>query len=66
MIGLLFKIVLIAIFIYLIYRIFFANGHHRNGGGGDADIHGRGKNSDPVQKRIDKSKVEDADYKEVD
>ncbi|MDZ7795583.1 MAG: hypothetical protein U5N56_00400 [Candidatus Marinimicrobia bacterium] len=68
MMGLLLKIILIAIFIYLIYRIFISGAHSPgNTGGSERDIHGKRKDrDDPVQKRIDKANVEDADYKELD
>ncbi len=67
MMGLLLKIILIAIFIYLIYSIFFRKSHSRAGSTGSGQ-HSRykSKSNDPVQKRIEESNIEDADYKEVE
>ena len=63
----LFKLILVAIFIYLIYTIFIKrkkyNDPYTNPGEKQdtPDI----ENDTSVQKKIDMSDVEDADYKEV-
>ncbi len=67
MIGLLFKIILIAIFIYLIYQLFFRRitpGKPFAGPDEPASTEDPGNAS--LQKKIDMSDVEDADYKEIE
>ncbi len=63
----LFKLILVLIFIYLMYRIAFYNRKPKDPPTGNNDV-----NDDPgtdnkpsVQKKIDMSDVEDADYKEI-
>jgi len=62
----LFKLILVLIFIYLIYRIAvysrIPKDHHKGEDNVNNDTHTDNKS---VQKKIDMSDVEDADYKEI-
>lgn len=63
----LFKLILVIIFIYLIYRISFLNRAPKDPYTTKQDTEPDVK-TDPdgsVEKKIDMSKVEDADYKEI-
>ncbi|MEA2076979.1 MAG: hypothetical protein U9O95_03065 [Candidatus Marinimicrobia bacterium] len=63
----LFKIILVMIFIYLIYAIFFKRKINDNPYSKPEDKQDTPdvENDTSVQKKIDMSDVEDADYKEI-
>jgi hypothetical protein len=67
--GFLFNLILIAIFVYVVYRV-LVNRNVRNKDPYKKDDTETHENSVPkdksVQKKIDMSEVEDADYKEID
>lgn len=63
----LFKLILVIIFIYLIYRISFLSRSPKDPFTKKPDTEPDVKTdpNDSVEKKIDMSKVEDADYKEI-
>lgn len=62
------KFILVIIFIYLIYQLFISPRITANPFSKSEDVHDTPQSTDEpiVQKKIDMSKVEDADYKEID
>jgi hypothetical protein len=66
--GSLFNLILVLIFVYLLYQIFFKPRIKKNNPTSENDnVHESSKPEDEksIQKKIDLSDVEDADYKEI-
>jgi hypothetical protein len=65
--GLILNIILVAIFFYLLFKIFLTRKYFRSyRSRQDPDLSGRQESGDEIKKSIDMSDIEDADYKEID
>lgn len=61
------NIILVAIFFYLLFKIFIGRKYFKTFSRGPRhDISESGESGDEVKKSIDMSEIEDADYKEID
>lgn len=65
--GTILNIILVAIFFYLLYKIFIGRKYFKTySRGPEEDISGSGEHPDEIKKSINMSDIEDADYKEID